>query len=74
MYNQPSGYGNQYTSYNPSMYTTGAPQGTAIGPQDQAMLSHISHSLQAKPMYHQQPQNMANAMSQQYNQYNDMGS
>ena len=56
------------------MYTTGAPQGTAIGPQDQAMLSHISHSLQAKPMYHQQPQNMANAMPQQYNQYNDMGS
>lgn len=72
MYNQPSGYTKQYSSYNPNMFSTGAPQGTAISPQDQVMLSHISHSLQAKPMYHHPNMAAAAAMSQQ--QYNDMGS
>lgn len=46
MYN-PGGYGNQYTH---DLYS-GAPQGSKLSPQDQAMLSLVSHSLGSKQLY-----------------------
>lgn len=68
MYNQPSGYGSQYSSFSPNMYSAGPPQGTAnMSPHDQAMLSMVSHSLTANPMYQQH-------MPQQYYGAGDMGS
>lgn len=47
MYNQNSGYDNQYTHG----YYSAPPQGSKLSPQDQAMLNLVSHSLGRKQLH-----------------------